>query len=317
MRQCSTSTPLDRPARGNTKALPGLSPTTLPEEHPMTIRIAVPNKGRLEASATTLLKTSGIRFEKGERALSVPARNANIEILFVRADDIPQLVASDVADVGITGIDLVTESGADVTLAGELGFGSCTLTAAVPTRSGITSVDEFAGKRIATAHPNATAAYFADQGVEVTVVPLRGAVEVAPKLGIADVIVDLVSSGSTMLTNGLRPIATILESQAVAITRPDATDDPEIQRLITMMMSVVAAKAMRYVLMNAPGDSVEDIAALIPGLDAPSVVPLSGETADVAIHSVVRADRLWDALPLLKEAGASGILVLPIEQFIA
>ena len=283
----------------------------------MTIRIAVPNKGRLEESATALLRASGISFEKGARALSVPAKNADIEILFVRADDIPQLVASSVADVGITGIDLVAESGADVTIAGELGFGSCTLTAAVPTRSEITSVDEFAGKRIATAHPNTTAKFFADQGVDVTVVPLRGAVEVAPKLGIADVIVDLVSSGSTMLTNGLRRVATILESQAVAITRPDASDDPAVERLITMMLSVVAAKTMRYVLMNAPGDSVDAIAALIPGLDAPSVVPLSGDTDDVAIHSVVRADRLWEALPLLKKAGASGILVLPIQQFIA
>jgi ATP phosphoribosyltransferase len=276
-----------------------------------TTRVAVPNKGRLSDPSVDLLRKAGLRFETSTRALSVPVRNMPVEVLFVRADDIPELVYDGVADFGVTGLDLVAEASLDVSIVSELGFGRCRLTAAVDNASDVQSIDGFAGLRVATSHPGTVDRFFADKGIEVTTVPVKGSVEVAPKLDIADAIVDLVSSGSTMLVNGLRPIATILESQAALIARDDKVDSP----LTTMVRAVVAAKRRRYVLMNAPQECVSAIEEIIPGEDGPTVIPLS-HAGMVAVHSVIDADDMWTVLPRLEAAGASAILVLPIEQMI-
>lgn len=277
------------------------------------LRIAVPNKGRLKTPATELLRDAGLSFEASDRALSVRVDNADIDLLFVRTEDIPELVSDGVADLGITGIDLLAEYGFDLEVVLELGFGRCRLAAAVPNASELSKPEDFAGRRIATAHPGITTRYFTDRGVDVTVVPLRGSVEVATKLGVADGIVDLVSTGSTLRVNGLREIGTLLESEAVLVS--GGLQNGRVDRVATAIGSVVAARRKRYLLLNAPNEAVEEIAALIPGLDAPTVMPLAGDEM-CAVHSVVDSDDVWHLLPRLEEAGARGILVLPIEQLI-
>lgn len=285
------------------------------------LRIAVPNKGRLKTPATDLLRDAGLSFEASERALSVRVDNADIDLLFVRTEDIPELVSDGVADLGITGIDLLAEYGFDdqaavshpLDVVLELGFGRCRLAAAVPNASELSKTEDFAGRRIATAHPEITTRYFTDRGVDVTVVPLRGSVEVATKLGVADGIVDLVSTGSTLRVNGLREIGTLLESQAVLVS--GGRHNGRVDRVATAIGSVVAARRKRYLVLNAPNEAVEEISALIPGLDSPTVMPLAGDQM-CAVHSVVDSDDVWHLLPRLEEAGARGILVLPIEQLI-
>lgn len=278
-----------------------------------TLRIAVPNKGRLKSPSVELLRAAGLSFEVGERALSVRVDNADIDLLFVRTEDVPELVADEVADLGITGVDLLAEYGGDLNVLLELGYGKCRLAAAVPNASELTKAEDFAGRRIATAHPGVTSRFFADRGIDVTVVPLRGSVEVATKLGVADGIADLVSTGSTLRVNGLREVGVLLESQAVLVSGGRANG--AVQRVATAIRSVVAARRKRYLLLNAPNESVDEISQVIPGLSAPTVMPLAGGTMS-AVHSVVDADDVWHLLPRLEEAGGQGILVLPIEQLI-
>jgi len=283
----------------------------------MNPRLAVPNKGRLQQPTANLLKQSGLSYEKTDRALAVPVRNMDLELLFVRTDDVCEFVADGVADLGITGVDLLSESGTDLEVITTLGYGNCRLTAAVPKASSLSSIEDLAGARIATSHPVTTDRFFAEKSIPITTVPLSGSVEVAPKLDIADAIVDLVSSGSTMLINGLRPIADILESQAVLVARPGTIGKTNgtIAQITLMIQAVVAARQKRYILMNAPVEAIEAIEKIIPGFEAPTVIPLAHDHM-VAVHSVVDADRVWQVLPQLKEAGATGILVLPIDQLI-
>lgn len=282
----------------------------------MTIRLAVPNKGRLQQPTATMLEQGGFSYEKTDRALAVPVRNMDLEVLFVRTDDVAEFVADGVADLGITGIDLLAESGLELEIIEKLGFGHCRLTAAVPRISEIDTLEALRGTRIATSHPVTTQRFFDERGINITTVPLSGSVEVAPKLDIAEAVVDLVSSGSTMLINGLRPLADILESQAVLVGKPGTSGtNGTVAQVIMTVQSVVAARRKRYVMMNAPENAVPAIEELIPGFEAPTVIPLAHDGM-VAVHSVVDSARLSRVLPELKEAGASGILVLPIDQLI-
>jgi len=280
-----------------------------------TLRIAVPNKGRLERPATDLLRQAGFRFERTERSLAVPVRDAPIELLFVRTKDVAELVSDGVAELGVTGVDLTREDDAPVTTVAELGFGRCRLVAAVPDDAPITSIEDFKDLRVATSHPNVVSRFFADKDITITTVPLSGSVEVAPKLGIADAVVDLVSSGSTMLVNGLRPIATLLESQAILVERISTERSATATRVVTMINAAMAARNRSYLVMNAPRSAVAGIEEIIPGIEAPTVVPLTQDSM-VAIHSVVESSDVWHVLPRLKDAGASGILVLPVQQVI-
>lgn len=281
----------------------------------MTFSLAVPNKGRMKDPSIRLLEDAGLSFEAGDRALSVPVRNVDMELLFVRTEDIPEMIADGVADAGITGIDLLTERGNGLETLVELGFGHCRLAAAVPNGSPIERIDQLGGLRVATAHPNATTRYLQDHAIPATVVALRGSVEVATKIGLADAIVDLVSTGSTMRVNGLRAVGTLVESQAVLVARTGESGTTGIQQVTTAIRAVVAGRNKRYLLLNAPVDIAVTVEELIPGLEAPTVVPLA-EEGWVAIHSVVDAHHLWELLPKLESAGARGILVLPIEQLI-
>ena len=281
------------------------------------LRLAIPNKGRLVEPTVELLRNAGLVFEEHERSLVARVRNFDLDILFVRTNDVIEFVGDGVADLGVTGEDLLAETGAELPRLRTLGYGQCRLTAAVPTDSRLASIADVAGLRVATSHPNATRRYFEGHGVPVDVVSISGAVEVAPRLGLAEAIVDLVSTGSTLVMNGLRPIADVLESEAILIANPAALREraAPIGSVETMLSAVIAARDRKYLMMNAPASHLGELEALLPGLESPSVIPLAHEGM-IAIHAVVGADDVWGLLPRLKAAGASGILVLPIEKIV-
>jgi ATP phosphoribosyltransferase len=279
--------------------------------------VAVPSKGRMAPPALELLAAAGLRFEAGERALHVPCQNAPVDLLLVRPHDIPEYVQDGVVNVGITGANLVVEAEADVVTLAELGFAACTLEAAVPTAAPQQTLAELAGLRIATAYPVTTAAALARIGVEAEVVPVSGSVEAAPRLGLSEAVVDLVSTGSTASVNGLRRIGTLLHSQAVLIANRGLLDERRnlVDRLELMIRGVVAARRRRYVMLNAPEDALPRIRELLPGMGAPSVLPLA-EPGHIAVHAAVDTDEIWDLLQPLKAAGASSILVVPVERLV-
>ena len=281
------------------------------------LRLAVPNKGRLVEPTLRLLHDAGLVFEEHDRSLVARVQNHDLDILFVRTNDVIEFVGDGVADLGITGLDLLSEAGAELPRIRELGYGRCRLAAAVPADAGIQSLDGLAGLRVATAHPNTARRFFEQQGIAVDIIPISGAVEVAPRLGLAEAIVDLVSTGSTLVMNGLRPIGDVLASEAVLVANPTAVRDRarELDAIDTMISAVIAARGRKYLMMNAPAEKLEELEALLPGLESPSVIPLA-HSGMIAIHSVVGADDVWGLLPRLKAAGASGILVLPIEKIV-
>ena len=281
------------------------------------LRLAIPNKGRLVDPTLSLLHASGLMFEEHDRSLVARVQNHPLDILFVRTGDVIEFVADGVADAGVTGIDILAESGVDLPRLRDLGYGRCRLAAAVPSDSPFQSIEDLAGVRVATSHPNVARAFFAGQDIAVEVIPLSGAVEVAPRLGLADAIVDLVSTGSTLAMNGLRPVGDILASEATLVANPAATTQrpDELDGIVTMLGSVIAARGRKYLMMNAPATRLLELEDLLPGLESPSVIPLA-HAGMIAIHAVVGADEVWGLLPRLKAAGASGILVLPIEKIL-
>ncbi len=281
------------------------------------LRLAIPNKGRLVEPTVELLRDAGLTFEAGERSLVAHVQNMDLDILFVRTNDIVEFVGDGVAEIGITGLDLLAEAGADVPQLRCLGYGRCRLTIAVPNDSPFRAAEDLAGLRVATSHGNITRRFFEQRGVPVDVIPVSGAAEVAPRLGLAEAIVDLVSTGSTLVVNGLRPIEEVFASEAVLIANPAALREKAavLSSFETMLGATLAARDRKYLMMNAPKAKLRELEALLPGLESPSVIPLAHEGM-IAIHSVVDADAVWSLLPRLKAAGASGILVLPIEKLV-
>src|SRR5438105_15071942 len=277
--------------------------------------------------ALELLEAAGLAFESSERALSIPCANAPIDLLLIRAADIPEYVQDGVVHAGITGANLVAEAAADVVTVTALGFARCSLQAAVPDDAPQTTLEELNGLRVATAYPHSTRALLAERGVEVELVPVSGSVEASPRLGLSDAIVDLVSTGSTASANGLRLVGKLLDSEAVLIAnrgnwpRSPALPSPRqgahelLDRLELMLSAVVAARHRRYLMMNAPASALDAIRNVLPGMGAPSVLPLADE-GQIAIHAAVDADAVWDLLEPLKAAGASSILVVPVERLV-
>jgi ATP phosphoribosyltransferase len=237
-----------------------------------------------------------------------------VDVLLVRAADVPEYVQDGVVDCGITGADLVAERAADVVELLRLGFGSCTLEVAVPEESAVQSLEMLNGLRAATVYPRLAGRLLAERGVAVELVEVTGSVEVAPRLGLADAIVDLVSSGNTLRTNGLRSLGAIFTSEAVLIGR--ATHDGQGTRLAAVLRSVVDARASRYLMLNAPESALPRLRELVPGSRSPSILPLA-EPGMVALHAVVPADDVWRLLPRLEAAGASSILLVPVERMLA
>ena len=282
------------------------------------LKLAVPAKGRMAEPAVRLCADAGLSFELTERSLVVPCANAPVDLLLVRPSDIPEYAQDGVVDLGITGANLVAEAEADVVTLAELGFARCALTAAVPDDAAAQELGDLEGLRVATAYPVSTRRLLEERGIACSLVPVSGSVEAAPRLGLADAIVDLVSTGSTMSANGLRPVGTLLTSQAVLVGGRTAVAERGelVARLELMLSGVVAARGRRYVMLNAHVDELDAIRALLPGMDAPSVLQLADEGA-IAVHAAVDADDVWSLLPALKDAGATSILVLPVERLVA
>ena len=281
------------------------------------LTLAIPNKGRLREPSLRLLKRAGMAFEATDRVLTLRVRNVDVDLVLVRTEDIPGMLIEGVADVGITGLDLMEEANGDSDLRAlaKLDFGFCRLAAAVPNASPIRSVSDLEGLRVATSHPRTTTRFLAEHSISAQVVALKGSVEAATKIALADAVVDLVSTGSTLKLNGLREIGVLLQSQAVVAGLPRVSDHPLVKQLITAVAAVTAGRRKRYLLLNTSRDNTDRITRIIPGLSAPSVVPLAEENM-VAMHSVVDASDLWELLPRLEEAGARGILVLDVGQLI-
>jgi ATP phosphoribosyltransferase len=281
-----------------------------------TLRIAVPSKGRLAEPTITLLRAAGIPVPSDDRRLLVPIPDQNVELLFARTDDIPTLIRDGAADVGVAGSNQLLEYGSDgVVELTRLGFGACRLDIAVPVDGTIQATADLAGRRIATSHPVVLRAHLAQQGIAATVVTLSGSIELAPTIGAAEAVCDLVSTGETLRQNGLRVIETILRSEAVLLGANDQRDAAGVAVLRTAIESVLAARPKRYLMLNAPDDALDAIVALLPRIDAPTILPLARSDMH-AVHAVVDAADLPRLLHPLKEAGASGLLVLPIEHLI-
>jgi ATP phosphoribosyltransferase len=283
------------------------------------LKLAVPAKGRMSEPSLRLCADAGLSFEVTERSLIVPCANAPVDLLLVRPSDIPEYVQDGVVHAGITGANLLVEAEVDVsveTLA-ELGFGRCSLEVAVPEESRYQEIGDLDGRRIATSYLVSARKLLAERGVTAELVHVSGSVEATPRLGLADAIIDLVSTGSTIAANGLRRMGVLLSSQAVLIARPGALDDRRelVDRLRLMLAGVVAARRRRYVMMNAHVDDLAAIRALLPGMGAPTVMPLADDGA-IAVHAAVDVNDVWELLPSLKAAGASSILVLPVERLI-
>jgi ATP phosphoribosyltransferase len=278
--------------------------------------MALPSKGRLREPSWLLLEASGVSpQEPGERVLQAHCRNADIDLLFVRADDIPEYVQDGVVDCGITGLDLVHERECSVEVLLRLGFGTCSLQAAVSSEDEATRLEDLEGRRVATSHPRIAAKSLADRGVSAEIIPVAGSVEISPRLGLADAIIDLVSTGSTLRTNGLRSIGVLFDSEAVLVGRQNSKDFEARRTLTTVLGSVINARANRYLLCNVSKDRLGEVTAVLPTTGSPSVMDLATPGV-VAVHALVPAADIWKLLPRLEAAGASSILTLPIERMI-
>jgi ATP phosphoribosyltransferase len=281
------------------------------------LRIALPNKGRLSDDARELFRDAGLEVRtSSDRALSASVAGV-FDAIFVRAQDIPEFVADGAADAGITGWDLVVESGRSLDKLSDLGFGKCRLVVAATEASGLTDVACIpSGARVATSFPRTAARYFADLGRDVEVLPVSGAAEIAPHLGIADVIIDLVSSGSTLKTNGLREVATVLESSACIVGAPGRNDErrANLDDLVAALDSVLRARGQRYLMANVRRDRLAAVRDVLPGISGPTVVDIMNGGDHVAVHAVVPAASIYRTVARLKALDAEGILVMRIER---
>lgn len=288
-------------------------------------RIALPNKGRLADDTRELFTDAGLDVRiRGDRALSA-SLGGLFDAIFVRASDIPEFVADGAADLGVTGWDLVAESGRDVVSLLDLELGRCRLSVAATDDSGITGANDVAtGARVATSFPRLTAEYFAARGCAVQIVPVSGAAEIAPHLGIADVIVDLVSSGSTLRVNGLHEVATVLQSSARLVAarstadslRVDTPESRALRDLIAALESVIRAKGQRYLMANVPRQRLTEVRSILPGLGGPTVIDVLNGADHVAVHAVVPAADIYQTIGALRAVGATGLLVTRIERLV-
>ena len=283
------------------------------------MKIAIQRNGRLTENSVALLRACGLSFELLKQSLYSPCRNFDLDVLAIRDDDIPEYVQDGVADLGIIGENILQERNARVHILAPLGFGGCKLMISVPQRSSVRKVSDLKGKRIGTTYPVILKSFLKANKVKAEIIELSGSVELAPSLNVADVICDIVSTGTTAKMNGLRTLCTVLESQAVLVANSAAMRDKKKRTLIDRLMIRVRgsqeARGKRYLMMNAPSDSVQKLKRVIPSLKSPTVVPLA-QAGMVAIHTVVAEDVFWDVMEKLKHAGASDIIVVPIETII-
>lgn len=281
------------------------------------LRIAVQSKGRLYEDTMALLAEAGIKVPSSKRTLLVEATNFPLEVLYLRDDDIPQSVASGVADLGIVGQNEYEERGERADVVRPLGFSRCRLSLAIPKAERYEGIEWFEGRKIATSYPAILGRYLASRGVKADVHVITGSVEISPSIGLADAIFDIVSSGSTLRSNNLREVETVMESEALLIATPDLAEEKRavLDELLFRIEAVKAAEDKKYVLMNAPTERVAEIVSILPGAKSPTVMPLATEGWS-SVHTVIDEKSFWQIIARLKALGAQGILVIPIEKMI-
>lgn len=283
------------------------------------LKLALQKKGRLSDKSLDLLKLCGLDIETYSERLIVSARNFHLDLLFLRDDDIPEYVQDGVADIGIVGEDIVYEKKADVSISEKLGFGRCRLMIASPDDKVIKDVSDLNGKTIATSYPNILKVYLSANNINAKIIEISGSVEIAPSLGVADVICDIVSTGTTLMMNKLKKSFSVFDSEAILIANNSLNADEAkfaiFNNLVKRIRSVLSAKKSKYLMMNIPKNSLETIIETIPSLKSPTVLHLA-DPDSLAVHAVIPSDQFWTIIDDLKSAGASGILLLPIENMI-
>jgi ATP phosphoribosyltransferase len=281
------------------------------------LKIAIQKSGRLYEDSVKLLNECGIELRNVKDRLRTESDTFPIEVFFLRDDDIPQYVEDQVADIGIVGENVLYEKNKEAIIVEQLGFGKCRLSLAVPRNENFTGPGYLQGKKIATSYPFLLQQYLDKNNIQAEIHEISGSVEIAPGIGLADAVADLVSSGSTLFMNGLKEVETILKSQSVLIRNINLSDEKLalIEKLLFRIRAVKKAKRYKYILLNAPNDQLEKIISLLPGMKSPTVLPLA-ETGWSSVHSAINEDEFWDKIEALKAAGAEGILVVPIEKMI-
>jgi ATP phosphoribosyltransferase len=281
------------------------------------LKIAIQKSGRLSESSLKLLKECGIEFDNGLNKLKAEAFNFPLEVFFLRDDDIPQYVEDGVADIGIVGENVMLEKNRSVKLVDKLGFGKCRLSIAIPKDQKYNSIKDFNGKRFATSYPLILEDYLKKNKIKAEIQEISGSVEIAPGIGLADAICDLVSSGSTLFTNGLKEVEVILKSESVLIANKKLKKEQQeiLNKLLFRINAVRKSKKTKYILLNAPNNKLETICKILPGMKSPTIIPLA-EKGWSSVHSVVKEDQFWEIIEKLKSNGAQGILVVPIEKMI-
>lgn len=281
------------------------------------LKIAVQKSGRLNEESINLLKNCGIHIDNGKDQLKASASNFPLEVLYLRNGDIPQYVEDGVADLAIVGENLLVESQNDIEVIRKLGFSKCKLSLAVPKEATYEDIRFFEGKRIATSYPNTLKAYLIENEVNAEIHLIKGSVEIAPNIGLAEGICDLVSSGSTLFKNGLKETETILTSEACLVKSKNFTDEQTklLNTLLFRLDAVQKGKKSKYVLMNVPNDKIKDVIELLPGMRSPTVLPLA-ENGWSSIHSVIEEGKFWEVIDQLKSAGAEGLLIVPIQKMV-
>lgn len=281
------------------------------------LKLALQKSGRLSEKSLTLLEECGIKISNGTRKLKAVSSNFPLEILFLRDDDIPQYVEQGVADIGILGLNEVLEQKKQIETIQKLGFAQCRLSLAIPKEESYNGIQYFEGKKIATSYPEILSNYFQEKNITAQIEKIGGSVEIAPGIGLSDAIFDIISTGSTLLTNGLKEVETVVESEAVLVSNNDLSDDKKdiLKKLLFRINAVKEASESKYILLNAPNENLEKIINILPGMKSPTVLPLA-ESGWSSIHSVIKEDQFWEVIEKLKNEGAQGILVLEIEKMI-
>ncbi|WP_027878977.1 ATP phosphoribosyltransferase [Mesoflavibacter zeaxanthinifaciens] len=281
------------------------------------LKIAIQKSGRLNEDSMKILKDVGISIDNGKDQLKASAKNFPLEVFYLRNGDIPQYLKDGVVDVAIIGENVLVEKGQDITIAEKLGFSSCKVSVAIPKGESYNSIKDLEGKRIATSYPNTVNQFLKDNNVNANLHIINGSVEIAPNIGLADAIVDIVSSGSTLFKNNLKEVEVILKSEAVLAVSPQISSDNQaiLNKLQFRLQSVLKARNSRYVLLNAPNNKVDDIINILPGMKSPTVLPLAEEGWS-SLHSVINKNDFWEIIDELKANGAEGILVCPIENMV-
>ena len=281
------------------------------------LKLALQKSGRLSEKSLKLLEECGIKISNGTRKLKAVSSNFPLEILFLRDDDIPQYVEQGVADIGILGLNEVLEQKKQIETIQKLGFAQCRLSLAIPKEESYNGIPYFEGKKIATSYPEILSNYFKEKNINAQIEKIGGSVEIAPGIGLSDAIFDIISTGSTLLTNGLKEVETVVESEAVLVSNNDLLDEKKdiLKKLLFRINAVKEASESKYILLNAPNENLEKIINILPGMKSPTILPLA-ESGWSSIHSVIKEDQFWEVIEKLKNEGAQGILVLEIEKMI-